>query len=173
MLASRRRADALESAWQIHSAQAAWIAHADAKATFSLAIQSAIIAGVVALIAANKLISNLLNWWTLGFGTGLLLLASGVIIAARVVAPVLRGVGLEDEAQVDHIYFGHVRLVSAKDLETRLSQGDLLGVVARQIVRMADIAWKKHIRVRWSIWLGISGGLVLAATAIASWSTTA
>jgi len=33
---------------------------------------------------------------------------------------------------------------------------------------MANIAWKKHRRVAWSIWLGLIGGVFLLAAAAVS-----
>lgn len=155
--------EAIENAWRIHDAQADWTGKVDAKASFSFGIQSFVIAAVVALIADDKLFDDFASWWIGLFLFGVCLLGLGVVWAALVVAPWLRASELESESKVDHIYFGHVRLVSPSELERRLRDDDFLPVLTRQIVRSADIAWKKHRRVQTSIALGVAGGLTLIA----------
>jgi len=152
---------AVENAWHIHDAQADWTGKVDAKASFSFAIQSALLAAVVALVAGDKLFTGFRGWWVGLFIVGVLSLGAGAVTAAWVVAPLLRSKDLKRESEEDHIYFGHLRHVGASELEERLRDRDLLPVLARQLVRMSAIAWKKHVLVRWSIWLGVAGGTSL------------
>lgn len=160
---SKRNQDAIENAWHIHEAQADWTGKVDAKASFSFGIQSAIIAAVVALVADDKLFDNFKGWWVVLFALGILALCAGAVTAALVVAPLLRSKNLKQESNRDFIYFGHLKFLDPDDVEQRLRDGDLLPVLSRQVVRMADIAWKKHIKVKWSIWLGVGGGAALVA----------
>lgn len=158
---SKQNKDAVENAWRIHDAQSDWTGKVDAKASFSFGIQTAIIAAVVALVADDKLYDNFRGWWVLIFIAGIVALSAGAVLAALVVAPLLRGKNLKAESRHDFIYFGHLKHLSATDVENRLRNQDLLPVLSRQVVRMADIAWKKHLKVKWSIWCGVMGGAIL------------
>lgn len=157
-----RRRDAVSNAWAIHQAQMEWTAKVDAKAAFAFGAQSALLAAVVALVASDKLFDRLTGWWILPFIIGMALVAAGAFASALVVAPILRGRGLKAESEQDSIFFGHVRLLWPREVERRLRYDDPLPQLSRQIVRAAEIAWKKHVRVQWSIWLGVAGGFVLA-----------
>ena len=158
-----RNAQAVENAWRLHEAQSDWTGKVDAKASFSFGIQSAIIAAVVALIADEKLFSDFGGWWIAIFIAAILCLCVGALTAAIVVAPLLRSQSLKRESRKDFIYFGHLRHLTSRDLEIRLRERDILPALSRQIVRMAEISWKKHMRVKWSIWLGVLGGGLLVA----------
>ncbi|MBX9243576.1 hypothetical protein ICW40_01995 [Actinotalea ferrariae] len=103
--------------------------------------------------------------WIIYLGGAAVLVVSAVL-AASVVAPNLRSRGLKREARHHYIYFGHARHWTPDRLTRELRQGDLLPQVARQITVMAHIAWSKHVRVAWSIWLGVAGGLLLLAAAV-------
>jgi hypothetical protein len=138
-----------------------WTGKVDAKAAFSFGIQSALLAAVVTLVAGNKLFDRLSGWWIALFLAALVLVGIGAFLAALVVAPILRSANLKKESKSDSIYFGHVRFLSALELERRLRTRDPLPQLSRQIVRASKIAWTKHVRVQWSIWLGVSGGFVL------------
>lgn len=95
-------------------------------------------------------------------GLILLLFIVAALLAAWAVAPTLRPGKLKEEAKVDFIYFGHARYWEADDLAETLEKRDPLPVVMRQVVRMAQIAWKKHRRVAWSTWLTCAGVVLMA-----------
>jgi hypothetical protein len=168
----RRRENnaAVEQAWRIHDAQAAWTAAVDAKASFSFALQSAIIAAIGALVAADRVFRDLhdwRNWFLIAGGLGLV---TGVGFAAAVVAPRLRPQDLRKESASNHIYFGHLRHWKgrASELAARLPSDDMLPQLTRQIIIMGDIAWRKHRCVQISIWAGVAGGALLLAYAVLS-----
>lgn len=94
------------------------------------------------------------------------LLGCGAVLAAAVVSPRLRSKGLVADSRKHSIYFGHARHLSAEELAVRHRKDEPLPRIAQPIVVMAEIAWVKHVRVAWSIWLGVAGGLLLLASAL-------
>jgi hypothetical protein len=161
----RRREDpgtALETAWHIHQAQADWTGKVDTKAAFAFTVQSLFLTLSLAMLGR---MCTALEWVIYGIGAGLLVV--GAVLATSVVAPSLKRRGLKRDARRHYIYFGHARHWDPAHLERELRRRDQLPQLARQITVMADIAWSKHVRVAWSIWLGVFGGLcVLCASAL-------
>lgn len=153
----------IDSAWRIHDAQMDWTGKVDAKAAFALTIHSALLALAVALFPA---LDEPLTYAVYATSGGLLV--SGAVLAAAVVSPRLRSKGLVAGSRQHSIYFGHARHLSAEELASRLRRDEPLPQIAQQIVVMAEIAWVKHVRVAWSIWLGVTGGLLLLASALLS-----
>lgn len=153
---------AIEQAWKIHAAQADWTARVDAKATFAFTIESASIATAVALSAQGRLFSVILSgieavlYWT-----GLLTLLVGASFAILVVIPRLRAATVKTTHPHNYIYFGHVKHWNSDNLAQALQARDILPVITRQIVVMADIAWQKHRWVQISMSLGAAGGGLL------------
>ncbi|GHG51854.1 hypothetical protein GCM10011331_15950 [Flavimobilis marinus] len=140
-----------------------WTGKVDAKAAFSLTIQGALLALSVSLV--ND-IDSCIEYVLLGLGV--LLVAVGLGFAASVVAPRLRSKHLASEMAANFIYFGHARGWEPEALADELRAADLIEQLARQVVVMADIAWRKHRRVAASIWLAVvGGGLLLAAGVVA------
>lgn len=155
--------DGLDNAWRLHDAQMEWTGKVDAKAAFALTVQAALLGAAVVLLDDMK---SGLEYTLLGVSAVLVL--AGTVFAAAVVAPQLRGKELAKEAKSNFIFFGHARLWKPKHLARKLKRSDLTDQLARQVVVMADIAWKKHRRVTWSIWLGLAGGAFLLASVAAS-----
>jgi hypothetical protein len=154
---------AIEAAWRIHDAQADWTGKVDSKAAFALTVHSALLAVAVVLFA------RLEGWLQFAlFGVAAALLVIGAILAASVVAPRLRSRGLQQASRTNYVYFGHARHWRPEELTKRLKRDDMLPQLSRQIVVMADIAWGKHVRVGWAIWLGVAGGIALLAAAVLS-----
>lgn len=144
-----------------------WTARVDAKAAFALTLQSAILAAVAAFVAGGSYGAPK-SWIEAALlFAGLVLLTAGAVVAAVVVAPSLRGKRLRAESRRDHIYFGHVRNLTSDQLERRLKDREILPVLSRQIVRMSEILWTKHVRVQWALWLAVTGGLCMAAMLLA------
>jgi hypothetical protein len=156
-------AAALETAWRIHDAQADWTGKVDNKASFAVTLHTAML--TVSIVLFDNLSGALQN--TL-FALAALALSVGAILAASVVAPRLRPRGLRQGARSNYIYFGHARHWSPDELTNSLRVEDPLPQLSRQIVVMAQISWTKHIRVGWSIWLGVAGGLLLLVAAVLS-----
>lgn len=61
------------------------------------------------------------------------------------------------------IFFGHAQYWESDDLATALKERDILPMITRQIVIMAEIAWKKHRWVQVSMTLGGVGGALMVA----------
>lgn len=157
---------AVDTAWKIHQAQMDWTGRVDTKAAFAFGLESAAVATVVGLSAMDRIYSTLdgLAANATYFG-GLVLLLVAALLAVSVVAPRLGSWRIRQAAKDGYIYFGHARRWKAKDLEARLRTQDVLPQLSRQIIVMADIAWKKHRRTQWSLWIAVIGGLSLVACA--------
>lgn len=161
MFARVPRHDPVEVAWRIHDAQADWTGKVDNKAAFALSIHSLIL--TLSLAGATEIV-EFRDWVVFGCGTALLL--AGAVMAASVVAPRLRSRGLKRASRENYIYFGHARHWEPERLQRRLRREDPLPQLSRQIVVMAEIAWSKHVRVAWSIWLGVAGGFAVLVSAL-------
>lgn len=156
-----------EHAWQIHSAQMDWTGKVDAKASFALALDSAAIAALVALSGENMVFADLrFSWVWFLYWASVILLTAGGLAALLAVVPSLRKKKLEEEKDANFIYFGHVRHWHAENLEIALRHNDPLPVLSRQIVNMADILWKKHIKVALSLSFVGAGILAMLGTAL-------
>lgn len=157
--------DALDAAWRLHDAQMEWTGRVDAKASFILTLDAAAIATGVALSAEGMTFHGIASTWLkVPYGISLTLFVVAAGLAAWAVAPALRFRHLTEEAKVDFIYFGHVRHWDAAELADTLTEQDLLPVLTRQIVRMSEIAWRKHCRAAWSAWLTGAGVVVMSLT---------
>lgn len=155
------RDGAIEAAWRIHGAVAEWTGKVDAKASFALALESAIIAGIVTLSGGKHALSGLEGGWQVGlYWVGNALLIIGVLAVMRVVSPRLRGDKIRDEYKKNFIYFGHLQHWKPNDLSQALLEQDILPMLSTQIVNMSEIAWQKHR------WLQISLVLATVGTAL-------
>lgn len=168
MRARRRRAEtererhAIEDAWRIHDAQLDWTAKADAKAAFAFGIDSALVATVAVLVSTGKVFVHFDTWYLIAmFVAGAVLLAVAIVFATVGVAPRLRRKRTNATWQQNYIYFGHARHWDPESLERRLRARSLLPQLARQITVTADVAWRKHVNVNWSIWLTVAAGVFL------------
>ncbi len=157
---------AIDTAWQIHSTLAAWTANVDSKASFASAIETGMLAGVIALAGDNHRLSNLETGWTswffwLGIGT----LVASLLAVLYVVRPRLRSRVVKEEASQNFVFFGHLRKWTADDLQEALLEKDILPVLSRQLVAMSRIAWVKHRALQLSITGTVAAGLLLSAAA--------
>lgn len=149
--------------WRIHDAQMDWTGKVDAKAAFALTFQAALLAGAVSLL------DEMDTWQEYALmGLSAVLVATGAVFAALVVAPRLRSKSLHREAASNFIYFGHARSWTPERLTATIRHVDLADQLARQVIVMAEIAWIKHRRVVLSIWFGVGGGAFLLAAAAVS-----
>ncbi|MGW2426163.1 Pycsar system effector family protein [Streptomyces sp. NPDC001709] len=158
--------EATETAWRIHGALGEWTARVDAKASFALTLESAATAGIVALSADGHMFSHLHGWGVRApLWAGTILILIGGIFASLVVVPRLRPAKtLAAEAPNHFIYFGHLRHRETTELTTALLQTDVLPVLSQQLIKMSDIAWRKHRHVQWSfICFGLGAGTVFVA----------
>ncbi len=159
---------ALGNAWKLHDAQVQWTSQVDSNASFILAIETGIMAGVVALAGDGRRLSALDDAWTRGFFvTGVAFIVLGLVVVAWCVRPRLRNPNIEAESKVDYIYFGHVRRWDGENLADQVARNEMMQVVTRQVVRMAEIAWRKHRYLQVSITSAMIGTLLVS---LAAWT---
>jgi hypothetical protein len=155
--------DPIETAWRVHAAQVDWTGKVDAKATFAFGIESAALGLAVTLSSGGRTFDGLQGIPTVLYLSGVIILLAGALVALLAVIPRLRSSKTRNEAYKGYIYFGHLRHWSADGLAAHLlKEADLLSVLTRQCVSMADIAWHKHRLVQISFVLGAMGIALLA-----------
>lgn len=156
-----------ETAWRIHSALCDWTGKVDSKASFLSAIETGVLAGVIALAANGSYLSKLHGRWQLGlFWTGVALLVGSIIGALWVVMPYLRRSYLADEQPTNFVFFGHLKSWKPEELAEALGRDDPMPVLSRQLVNMANIAWKKHRRLQFSILGTVTGSGLISLAAL-------
>lgn len=156
--------DAVEHAWKVHGAIDSWTAKVDVKASIVLSLLSAAFATAILLAQKDQPLAGLDGWNVWATRAGFMLLGFGVALSGGVVFPHLRRRASEDEWRSNSIYFGHLRRWEAADL-TRVLSGqtnrDRLELLARQHIRMSEIAWHKHARLQYSMLVASLGILLL------------
>jgi Pycsar effector protein len=155
--------EATDTAWKIHGQLADWPGKVDGKASFMLTLETAVLAGVLALRVQGGFLHDL-NTQTSGlaYAVARALLAAGIVLAALAVAPSLNVRSkLKVTAKDNYVYFGHLRHWNPNRLPAKLAE-DPLPVLSRQLVVMSKIAWRKHVLIVWS--MIIAGAGALAAT---------
>lgn len=158
--------DPIETAWRIHAAQVDWTGKVDSKASFALAIESAVMAGIISLTGDERRLAHLENAWEQAFfWLGVSALVVALVTVAWVVRPRLRSWRLHDEIENNFIYFGHLRKWQPEDLENALANTELLPVLTRQIVAMSKIAWLKHRLLQVSMTAALLGTAMVAVAA--------
>ena len=164
--ASVSQGDAEETAWRIHSALADWTGKVDAKASFALTVELAVLAGAVSLSSSTGRLGHLSGAAELAlYRIGLAGLVIALLLVTSAVTPQLRSRKIRSEAKENFIFFGHLRDWSATELATALQEKPILPVLSRQLVVMSAIAWRKHRLLQLSIALGTTGTAALAAAA--------
>ncbi|MFC0005431.1 Pycsar system effector family protein [Micromonospora siamensis] len=154
--------DPAETAWKIHAALVDWTGKVDAKASFALTIESAVLAGAVGLSNSGSRFGNLTGVWPLLiFWAGAGLLAVSVVLSVLVVMPRTRNKNVPTEWPSNFIYFGHLQHWSPEPLEQALRDLDPLPMLSRQLVVMSKIACTKHRRVQESFAAALVGAFLL------------
>ncbi|MEU6673454.1 Pycsar system effector family protein [Streptomyces sp. NPDC046925] len=155
-------ARATETAWKIHAAIGEWTARVDAKASFALTLQSAAIAGILALSSDGHPLADLHGGGALTLlWCGIVLVMVGAVFAMLVVVPRLRAPKMLTEAPDNFIYFGHLMHREPGELALALQQKDPLPVLTHQLIMMSRIAWVKHRHVQWSFLCFLAGVLLV------------
>jgi Family of unknown function (DUF5706) len=154
--------DSLDFAWRVHDALDSWTGKVDTKSSIALAIESAVLGFVVALSSNGGRLASLhgdeLTIYRIGFG----FLVLSIALSLAVVFPQLAGRSARRRWRSNMIYFGHLRHWDEVELATALAdETPQLEQLARQLVQMSRIAWRKHVWLQWSL---IS--LVISATCL-------
>ncbi|MFJ3303715.1 Pycsar system effector family protein [Streptomyces sp. NPDC086549] len=156
------RPEAVADAWRIHEALVDWTGKVDTKAAFASSLQTAGLAVAVALasdgVGGN---SGRLPSWPLWCAAALLGIA--VLLSMWVVLPRMRVSGGDRNGPADFVYFGHLRHWDPDRLAEVLRTADPLPVLSRQMVVMAQVAWRKYRLVQLSF--GVSAVAVVMLVA--------
>lgn len=159
--------DPLDTAWRIHAAVVDWTGKVDTKASYTLTIETAVMAGVIALSSSGRALAVLEGWRQIIYVVAVSLLGVAILCAAGVVFPRLRRRRkLRAEASTNFIYFGHLKHSSPRTILTQLQRPDaLLPALANQLHQMSKIAWIKHRLVQISMTLAISSIICVVVAA--------
>jgi Family of unknown function (DUF5706) len=159
--------DGLDFAWRVHAALDSWTGKVDVKASIALAIESAVFGFVVTLSSKGErfaaLAGSRLDWYRIGLG----FLLFSVLASLAVVLPQLNRWKSRRDWRGNMIYFGHLRHWDAQKLAKALKQ-DLPyeEQLARQLVSMSKIAWRKHAWLQWSLISLVIGSACLIGVAV-------
>lgn len=160
--------DGTDFAWRVHGALDSWTGKVDTKASIALAIESAALGFAISRSADEQAFANLSGLAEVSYTAGLVLLLAAIACALLVVLPRLNRRRLRHDWDNNMIYFGHLRRWSPLQLTSALEQGGpYLDQLARQLVVMAKVAWRKHVWLQASLIclvLGIACLLVASAT---------
>ena len=158
---------ALDTAWRIHAAIVDWTGKVDSKASFALAIQSAVIIAVIGFAGGRRRLSHLDDpAEQAAFWIGITMLTIALVLVTWVVRPRLRTKAMKNEWPDNFIYFGHLRYWDPDALEAALKDRPILPLLTRQVVSMSQIAWQKHKCLQWSMVLAAVGAGAVALAAL-------
>jgi hypothetical protein len=157
----------MEFGWRVHGLLGEWTGKVDSKASIVLAIESAGFAFVVTQTNKGKVFAALDGWQLWGLRIALGSLIAAVALALLVVLPQLNRKQSKRDWESNTIYFGHLRHWDpanlAKAMAANTTEPDQL---ARQMVAMSKIAWRKHSWLQGSLGLLVVAVLLLLAVAI-------
>lgn len=139
-------------AWKVHEALDSWTGKVDTKASIAVAIEAAIAGFVITLSTNGGPLSGLRGYRADFDYCGLVLLAASVVASLAVVMPQLSRLKARRTWRSNMIYFGHLRRWDPDTLAEALSSEiPTTTQLARQLVEMSKIAWRKHAWLQWSL----------------------
>ena len=151
-----------EFAWKVHDALDSWTAKVDTKASIVLAIEAALAGFVITLSDKGGRLSALHGYRVNLDRFGLGLLALSVLWSLAVVWPQLGRCEAKRNWSSNMIYFGHLRRWDADKLGAVLAEGTpTLPQLARQLVTMSKINWRKHAWLQYSLFCLVVGSAML------------
>ncbi|MEK8143920.1 Pycsar system effector family protein [Streptomyces sp. M10(2022)] len=154
----------MKTAWQIHASLHESTRTVDAKASFALAMESAVLAGIAALSGSGSRLDQVTGPAEVVLWLGVALVGLSAILAVLVVLPRHNGQGRSpNPARDEFLFYGHLRHWAPDELARQLGRADPLPTLSRQLVVMSAIAWTKHKRVQQSLLLAVTGSLLVAA----------
>jgi hypothetical protein len=153
-----KRTDGSEFAWRVHTAIDSWTGKVDTKASIALAIETAVLGFIISLSGDDGPLSSLHGTDLWLYRIGIVLIGFGILTALGVVAPQLGRFRAQREWQENMIYFGHLRHWDSNELAKELMKdAPRQQQLARQLVQMSRIAWRKHVWLQWSLALFVVG----------------
>lgn len=161
-MTKKKNSGQIDFAWKVHGLLDTWTAKVDAKASISLAIEVAVFGFVISLSKEHGVLSNLTGAQLFMYVIGVGLLVISMLLAVFVVFPQLARFKSKKEWQKNMIYFGHLRHWDPVKLAKALPEDGLSkDQLARQLVTMSKIAWRKHVWLQCSLGALVSGSLLL------------
>lgn len=156
-----------ELAWRVHDNAKGWIVQVDVKAAAALAIEAAVLGFAFALITTSGILAQLttLSRWIVG--AGLLLLFVSVVLSLSVLRPRVK---LNEPQLADrgYLYFGHLRHWKKDELSRVLARNTVNDdQLADQVIKMSEIAWRKHFWLKWSLIFLLAGIALVGAMYLA------
>lgn len=152
-------------AWKVHDAINAWTGKVDTKASIALAIEVAIAGFAITLSTNHRQLTGLHGIRAHLDDIGLAVLFGSMLASLAVVMPQLSRRRARRTWQTNMIYFGHLRHWDPEQLANELIAGNIPSAaqLARQLIEMSRIAWRKHVWLQWSLILLIVASLLLVA----------
>lgn len=136
---------AIDTAWRTHEAIRDWTGKAEAKASFALLIESAMVTGTIALSMDRRLFSALSGASLTFYILGIVFLAFAISTAIFAVVPQIRRRPAKETYHDNWVFFGHLQFwKNPEDLVSAWKYRDVLPVLARQAIFMSRVAWRKH-----------------------------
>lgn len=146
-----------ELAWRVHDTAKSWIVQVDVKAAAALAIEAAVLGFALALVTTSEVLSQLtaLSRWIIGLG--LVALFASIVLSLNVLRPRVK-LNEPSPENPGYLYFGHLRHWKSEDLSKTLSRNTVNdNQLADQVIKMSIIAWRKHLWLKWSLYLLLLG----------------
>jgi hypothetical protein len=155
--------EAARTAWHLHVALMEWTRSVDTKASFVLALETAVLGGVAALAGSDRALDRISGPVpVVCLGLGGALVAAATLAAILAVIPRHAGDGTDPSpGEEEFIFYGHLRHWSPERLERRLAETGPLPALSRELVTMSAIVWTKHRRVQQSLGLVAAGGALI------------
>ena len=163
---SNKSGDRIEFAWRIHEALDSWTGKVDTKASIALGIEVAVFGFIVALSDKPGRLSGLKGADLTLFRIGLIFVIVSIVLSLAVIFPQIARLKSRRNWKSNMIFFGHLRHWQPTELAEALRKGPFEEEqLARQLVEMSKVAWRKHAWLQWSLFgfLAGSGCLLLAA----------
>ncbi len=155
----------VETAWHIHDSLRDWTGKVDSKASFALTIESGVLVAVLALAAGDHRLAALAGVAEAFFIAGIAAVVLATLCSVGAVRPQIKERAVEGQWNENFIFFGHLKFWKDDELERALQERDVLPMLARQLIVMSEIAWKKHRLLKWSLTLLVLGCAFLGTAA--------
>ena len=152
--------------WRVHDNAQGWVAQVDIKASATLAIEAVILGLAVALVSDPDSLQRMTIAARWVIGGGILALLASVVLSVLVLLPSTKSRESTTESR-GYLYFGHLRQWAESDLTNTLTKNDVEDIgLASQSIEMSKIAWRKHVRLRWSLYFLITGIVIIGVVYI-------
>ena len=139
-------------AWHVHDTLVSWTGQVDTKASIALAIEVSLIGFVSAQSVKGGPLSGLHSYRFYLDRSGVILLATSIVLSLWVIKPRLAYRKIKRNSISGMIYFGHLKNWDPDKLTVALSTNiEATTQLARQLVEMSKIAWRKHVLLQWSL----------------------